>query len=69
MDLQPSRVFMNVNRQAVHIPAVFRLNTDRVLISRTPEGDLLIYACPMKRGAALLQILSGLHDATRFGPF
>jgi antitoxin VapB len=56
----PSRVFMNGNSQAVRIPAAFRLSTDRVQISRTAEGDLLIHPCPSQRGQALLQALSGL---------
>ena len=59
MDVLPSRVFMNGNSQAVRIPAEFRLGTDRVQISRTPEGDLLIHPCPSQRGQALLQALSG----------
>ena len=36
-----SRVFVNGHSQAVRIPAAFRLATDRVQISRTPEGALL----------------------------
>lgn len=54
----PSRVFMNGNSQAVRIPAEFRLSTDRVQISRTPSGDLLIHPCPARRGQALLQTLA-----------
>jgi antitoxin VapB len=59
MDGLPSRVFMNGNSQAVRIPAEFRLATDRVQISRTPEGDLLIHPCPLQRGKALLDLLAG----------
>jgi antitoxin VapB len=59
MDALPSRVFMNGNSQAVRIPAEFRLATDRVQISRTPEGDLLIHPCPHQRGMALLDLLAG----------
>jgi antitoxin VapB len=55
----PSRVFMNGNSQAVRIPAEFRLSTDRVQISRTPEGDLVIHPCPAQRGQALLAVLEG----------
>lgn len=55
MDVLPSRVFMNGNSQAVRIPAAFRLSSDRVQISRTPEGDLLTHPCPSQRGHALLQ--------------
>ena len=50
---------MNGNSQAVRIPAEFRLATDRVQISRTPEGDLLIHPCPHQRGKALLDLLAG----------
>ena len=60
MDVLPSRVFMNGNSQAVRIPAELRLSTDRVQISRTSQGDLLIHPCPSRRGQALLQALSGL---------
>jgi antitoxin VapB len=59
MDALPSRVFMNGNSQAVRIPAEFRLATDRVQISRTPEGDLLIHPCPHQRGKALIDLLAG----------
>ena len=59
MEVLPSRVFMNGNSQAVRIPAEFRLSSDRVQISRTPNGDLLIHPCPGQRGQALLQTLSG----------
>lgn len=58
MDVLPSRVFMNGNSQAVRIPAEFRLATDRVQISRTPQGDLLIHPCPPQRGKALLELLA-----------
>jgi antitoxin VapB len=59
VDAIPSRVFMNGNSQAVRIPAEFRLSTDRVQISRTADGDLLIHPCPTQRGQALLQTLAG----------
>jgi len=59
MDGLPSRVFMNGNSQAVRIPAEFRLATDRVQISRTPEGDLLIHPCRHQRGKALIDLLAG----------
>ena len=55
----PSRVFMNGNSQAVRIPAEFRLSTDQVQISRTPDGDLLIHPCPPQRGQALFEALAG----------
>jgi antitoxin VapB len=56
------RVVMSGNSQALHIPAEFRLSTDRVLISRTAEGDLLFHPCPARRGQALLEVLAGLND-------
>ena len=59
MEALPSRVFMNGNSQAVRIPAEFRLSTDRVQITRTPEGDLVIHPCPTRRGEALLEVLGG----------
>ena len=40
-------------------PAEFRLNSYRVQISRTPEGDLLVHPCPSQRGQALMLALSG----------
>ena len=61
MDVLPSRVFMNGNSQAVRIPAEFRLSTDHVQISRTPQGDLLIHPCPMRRGETTMQKLDGLR--------
>lgn len=62
MEALPSRVFMNGNSQAVRIPAEFRLSTDRVQITRTPEGDLVIHPCPTKRGEALLEVLGGFEQ-------
>lgn len=59
MEALPSRVFMSGNSQAVRIPAEFRLSTDRVQISRTPQGDLLIHPCPPRRGKALIDVLAG----------
>ena len=59
MEVLSSRVFINGNSQAVRIPAEFRLSSDRVQISRTPEGDLLVHPCPSQRGQALMQALSG----------
>jgi antitoxin VapB len=58
----PSRVFMNGNSQAVRIPAEFRLSTDQVQISRTPEGDLIIHPCFPQRGQALLEALAGFDS-------
>lgn len=62
MEALPSRVFMNGNSQAVRIPAEFRLSTDRVQITRTPEGDLVIHPCPTKRGEAVLEVLGGFEE-------
>jgi antitoxin VapB len=58
-----TRVFMNGNSQAVRIPAEFRLDTDRVHITRTPQGDLLLHPVPQRRGAALMAALEGFDDA------
>lgn len=59
MEALPSRVFMNGNSQAVRIPAEYRLSTDRVQITRTAEGDLLIHPCPTRHGEAVLEVLAG----------
>ncbi len=61
MDVLPSRVFMNGNSQAVRIPAEFRLATDRVQITRSPSGDLIIHPCQPQRGRALLDTLAGFE--------
>lgn len=63
MDVFPSRVFMIGNSQAVRIPVEFRLTTDRVPISRSPEGDLILHPCPAQRGQAMLDTLAGFDPA------
>ena len=63
MDVLNSRVFMNGNSQAVRIPAEFRLSTDRVQITRTPSGALIIHPCPLQRGQALLETLAGFDPS------
>ena len=63
MDVRSSRVFMNGNSQAVRIPAEFRLSTDRVQITRSPSGDLIIHPCPLQRGQALLETLAGFDSS------
>ncbi len=57
MDTLITRVFNNGNSQAVRIPAEFRLDTDRVRISRNEHGDLVIHPLRTERGAALLEAL------------
>jgi len=57
-----TRVFMNGNSQAVRIPAEFRLDTNRVEIRRTADGDLLLHPLRRDRGRALLQALEGFDD-------
>ncbi|MCU0756468.1 MAG: AbrB/MazE/SpoVT family DNA-binding domain-containing protein [Xanthomonadales bacterium] len=57
-----SRVFNNGNSQAVRIPAEFRLDTDRVRITRTEQGDLLIQPLRPARAEALLQALQALTE-------
>ena len=58
--ISTTRVFNNGNSQAVRIPAEFRLDTDRVEISRNEHGDLVIHPIPAERGQALLQALQAL---------
>lgn len=62
MNTLTTRVFMNGNSQAVRIPAELRLDTDRVEITLTQEGDLLIHPIRQERGDALLQALEGFDD-------
>lgn len=62
MSTLTSRVFNNGNSQAVRIPAEFRLDTDRVRISRNEQGDLVIHPLHAERGAAVLEALRALGD-------
>lgn len=55
-------VFMNGNSQAVRIPAQLRIDAERVEISRTADGDLLLHPIPATRGQALLEVLDGFDD-------
>lgn len=57
-----TRVFNNGNSQAVRIPAEYRLDTNRVSISRNEAGDLLIHPLRAQRGEALLQALQALGE-------
>jgi antitoxin VapB len=57
-----TRVFNNGNSQAVRIPAEFRLDTDRVSISRNESGDLVIHPLRSERGAALLDALRAVSE-------
>lgn len=63
MDTLTTRVFNNGNSQAVRIPAEFRLDTDRVRISRNEQGDLIIHPLRAERGAALLEALRAVSEA------
>ena len=54
-----SRVFMNGSSQAVRIPHQFRLDTGQVVITRNADGDLVLHAMPVDRGAVLLNVLCG----------
>jgi antitoxin VapB len=58
-----TRVFNNGNSQAVRIPAEFRLDTDRVSISRNEVGDLVIHPLRAERGVALLDALRAVGEA------
>ena len=62
MSTLTTRVFVNGNSQAVRIPAEFRLDTDRVEITRTADGDLLLHPIRQGRGAALMRALEGFED-------
>ncbi|HRP22973.1 MAG TPA: AbrB/MazE/SpoVT family DNA-binding domain-containing protein [Thauera sp.] len=57
-----SRIFNNGNSQAVRIPAEFRLDTDRVSITRNDAGDLVIHPLRVQRGTALMQALKALGE-------
>ena len=63
METLTTRVFNNGNSQAVRIPAEFRLDTDRVSISRNESGDLVIHPLRAERGAALLNALRAVGEA------
>ena len=63
METRTTRVFNNSNSQAVRIPAEFRLDTDRVSISRNEWGDLVIHPLRAERGAALLDALRAVGEA------
>ncbi len=62
METLTSRVFNNGNSQAVRIPAEFRLDTDRVSITRNDAGDLVIHPLRMLRGTALMQACKALGE-------
>ena len=62
METLPSRVFNNGNSQAGRIPAEFRLDTDRVSITRNDAGDLVIHPLRVQRGTALMQALKALGE-------
>lgn len=55
---------MNGNSRAVRILAEFRLATDQVQISRSPNGDLIIHPCPARRGQSLFDTLAGARAGT-----
>ncbi|MFM7705286.1 MAG: antitoxin [Rubrivivax sp.] len=63
MEPLTTRVFINGNSQAVRIPAEFRLDTDRVRISRNEQGDLVLHPLREQRGEALLEALRSLQAA------
>ncbi len=63
METLVTRVFNNGNSQAVRIPAEFRLDTDRVSISRNEWGDLVIHPLRAARGAALLDALRAVGES------
>ena len=62
MNVLTTRVFINGNSQAVRIPAEFRIETDRVHISRNEQGHLVLHPLRKERGSALLLALQDLDD-------
>ncbi len=62
MSTVTTRVFMNGNSQAVRIPQEFRLQANRVEISRNEHGDLVLRPIVAERGAVLLEALEGFDD-------
>jgi antitoxin VapB len=62
MTTRTTRVFTNGNSQAVRIPAELRLDTDRVEIRRTADGDLVLHPLRELRGDALMHALEGFDE-------
>ncbi len=62
MDTLIARVFNNGSSQAVRIPAEFRLDTDRVRITRNEQGALILHPLRAERGAALLAALRAVNE-------
>jgi len=62
MTTQTTRVSINGNSRAVRIPAELRLGTERVEISHTADGDLLLRPLRKRRGRALLRALDGFDE-------
>lgn len=62
MQTLTTRVFSNGNSQAVRIPAEFRLHTDRVRISRSEQGDLILHPLHPQRGTALMEALRAIQE-------
>ena len=62
MTTRTTRVFTNGNSQAVRIPAEYRLDTERVEIRRTAEGDLILHPLREPRGDALMHALESFDE-------
>lgn len=70
MNLNPptiTKVFQSGNSQAVRIPASFRLDTDRVAISYTSSGGILLEPLPVlqknqEKGKAFLALFDGFPN-------
>ncbi|MBA3623861.1 MAG: AbrB/MazE/SpoVT family DNA-binding domain-containing protein [Methylibium sp.] len=56
------RVLMDGQHQTVRIPPEFRLDANRVEISRDEQGGLVLRPVEMDRGAAFLQALDSFDD-------
>ena len=59
MEESIANVFSYDDGQAVRIPAELRLDSTRVRIEKTREGDLVLHPLPKQRGDALLEALEG----------
>ena len=62
MQASISRVFIDGESQTVCIPQEFRLETNRVEISRNAEGDLVLHPLTVDRGLALFESLSAFDE-------
>jgi virulence-associated protein VagC len=62
LDRLPRYMGRNGNSRAVRIPSEFRLESDRVAITRNARGELVIRPIPVARGEAFLLAISAFDD-------